>query len=54
MDKLIQKDKEIEILKKKLKNVQRSKLRIKHKLNDTLKQLNMYKSDVLESTWDIN
>ena len=55
MEKLIEKkDKEIEELKKKLKNVQRSKLRIKNKLTEVLKELELCKEENLDSTWDIN
>ena len=54
MDLIKLKNKEIEELKKKLKNVQRSRLRIKNKLTQTLKELESYKEETIESTWDIN
>jgi hypothetical protein len=54
MDSNKDKDKEIEQLKKKLKNVQRSRLRIKNKLTQALKELELYKDESIESTWDIN
>ena len=54
MELIKEKDKEIEELKKKLKNVQRSRLRIKNKLTKALKELELYKDDIIESTWDIN